>query len=424
MMSEKKIKWYTCTPVAFKGDHTFFCRDTGIICKGFQALGIESRAIMPLPAQEGDYEDVLRTEYANLESATWWAGLEIEGVVFYTWGAPRYNKIVKAARQAGLKIVVCMDTSGNFFPFIEWMSGVKGIIRAQQFEEPFFVRRWWNIFLYCAYHHTLGLLMVQWRRWQHWGCADVVGFCTKQGVLNLKRFRWLLGDNVFNKIALLGSPVASYFCYDPKQKKEDSVIVVGRWDDERYKRTSMLLSVLENFVSRNSSFVCNVVGHTPESVYQWHAQLSEGLKSRIVLYGRMSNIDIVKEYQKSKISLCTSYSEGCHVASIEALCCGCSVVGVDKPALNCLQWYVEHDSGTLAQEDTVESFVDAIEQECRAWDEGQRNPVKIADLRQSIHHNVAVAQRILNLVEGGVSKEYYPQENERIPNNWDKNSEK
>ena len=61
------LKWYTCTPVSFKGDHTFFSRDSGAFCKAFQRIGVESRAIMPTPAQEGDEPDLIRTEYANLE---------------------------------------------------------------------------------------------------------------------------------------------------------------------------------------------------------------------------------------------------------------------------------------------------------------------------------------------------------------------
>ena len=64
------MKWYTCTPVSFKGDHTFFSRDSGAFCKAFQRIGVESRAIMPTPAQEGDEPDLIRTEYAFLPVST------------------------------------------------------------------------------------------------------------------------------------------------------------------------------------------------------------------------------------------------------------------------------------------------------------------------------------------------------------------
>lgn len=67
------MKWYTCTPVSFKGDHTFFSRDSGAFCKAFQRIGVESRAIMPTPVQENDEPDLIRTEYANLEDPVWWS---------------------------------------------------------------------------------------------------------------------------------------------------------------------------------------------------------------------------------------------------------------------------------------------------------------------------------------------------------------
>lgn len=37
------MKWYTCTPVSFKGDHTFFSRDSGAFCKAFQRIGVEKQ---------------------------------------------------------------------------------------------------------------------------------------------------------------------------------------------------------------------------------------------------------------------------------------------------------------------------------------------------------------------------------------------
>lgn len=81
------MKWYTCTPVSFKGDHTFFSRDSGAFCKAFQRIGVESRAIMPTPAQEGDDPDLIRTEYANLKDAAWWKSLGIDGVILYALGS-------------------------------------------------------------------------------------------------------------------------------------------------------------------------------------------------------------------------------------------------------------------------------------------------------------------------------------------------
>lgn len=109
------MKWYTCTPVPFKGDHTFFSRDSGAFCKAFQRIGLESRAIMPTPVQEGDDPDLIRTEYANLEDAAWWKSLGIDGLVLYAWGTGKYLPIARAIHDAGIFLVVYMDSSGLFF---------------------------------------------------------------------------------------------------------------------------------------------------------------------------------------------------------------------------------------------------------------------------------------------------------------------
>lgn len=115
------MKWYTCTPVPFKGDHTFFSRDSGAFCKAFQRIGLESRAIMPTPVQEGDDPDLIRTEYANLEDAAWWKSLGIDGLVLYAWGTGKYLPIARAIHDAGIFLVVYMDSSGLFFPWQYWL---------------------------------------------------------------------------------------------------------------------------------------------------------------------------------------------------------------------------------------------------------------------------------------------------------------
>ena len=59
------MRWFTCTPVEFGGGADFFARDSGLLCRGFQALGIDSRAVMPGPAKVLDEPDLIRTDYSK-----------------------------------------------------------------------------------------------------------------------------------------------------------------------------------------------------------------------------------------------------------------------------------------------------------------------------------------------------------------------
>ena len=67
------IKWSIGAPLRFKGNELFFSRDRGLLSTGFQAIGVECKAILPEPPMEADYTDeLIRTEFSNLEDPDWW----------------------------------------------------------------------------------------------------------------------------------------------------------------------------------------------------------------------------------------------------------------------------------------------------------------------------------------------------------------
>jgi hypothetical protein len=136
------MRFYTCTPIAFGGGADFFARDSGLLCRGFQSIGIESLTVMPLPSSKEDQHDLIRTEYSNLEDSKWWRDLNLDGVVLYAWGRPRFRKVARAISEAGIFLVLNQDAGGYVSPLeglrnwmrMEWCgagggSGVRGSIR-------------------------------------------------------------------------------------------------------------------------------------------------------------------------------------------------------------------------------------------------------------------------------------------------------
>lgn len=99
-MSLQGKRIFTCTPVAFHGNDFFFSRDTGLICMNLRKIGAESLAVMPLPFHEDDIrEDIIRVPMEQLKSPDWWRTLKLDGVVLYSWGAPRYTAIARPLRR-------------------------------------------------------------------------------------------------------------------------------------------------------------------------------------------------------------------------------------------------------------------------------------------------------------------------------------
>ncbi len=177
-------------------------------------------------------------------------------------------------------------------------------------------------------------------------------------------------------------------------------MAVGRWDDLLYKRPCLLMSTLEQALAHAPHWEAEIYGNIPDFLREWHGNLPEPLRTRIHLAGYIPNIELQKKQSQARISLCTSLSEGTHLASAEALCAGASVVGPRlTPQLNCLQWYVSHDSGTLSPNDSPESLSGALLEEIRAWDSGKRNPEEISRYWCSLLHAENSCKRIIAAYE-------------------------
>ena len=208
------MKWYTCTPVSFKGDHTFFSRDSGAFCKAFQRIGVESRAIMPTPAQEGDEPDLIRTEYANLEDPAWWKSLGIDGVILYAWGVGKYLPIARAIHDAGIFLVVYMDSSGLFFPWQYWLPIAKNMYTKDVFihgkikGSAFFLLR-------LLKQHTWNLASRGRRK--HLDSGDMVTFPIPSALQSVADREWLYGKSFVRKLALVPPP---HFFHLPPCRRE------------------------------------------------------------------------------------------------------------------------------------------------------------------------------------------------------------
>lgn len=270
------MKWYTCTPVSFKGDHTFFSRDSGAFCKAFQRIGVESRAIMPTPAQEGDDPDLIRTEYANLKDAAWWKSLGIDGVILYAWGMGKYLPIARAIHDAGIFLVVYMDTSGLFYPWRYWKTLTLQIWNREKnkrgnLKGPLFAC------LHIIKNHTFGAL--DWGRRKHLKMANLISFPSPAALLSILDRQWLYGKQICKKLALIPNPISSEHTLNPVQPKHNLIVAVGRWDDCFQKNTNLLMQALEIFVNKSPSpWIVEIYGIIPPFLHEWHQQLPPNIK--------------------------------------------------------------------------------------------------------------------------------------------------
>lgn len=355
-------KIYTCTPVAFHANDGFFIRDTGLISNGLRELGVESKCIMPLPYYEDDQRDhLLRTEYANLESVEWWKSLKLDALVLYSWGAPRYRRIARAVRRAGIRLVLHMDTNGDF-------------VGAFADNAPLWpkLKRWMQTKAQDVF------------RAQHMRCADVITMCptVAEAVSRLPFYGYWVVERCFP----MPCPVSPACAYDGRAK-EDIILCVGRWDDVFQKRPEMLMSTLEAYYAQGGEAETRIFGTITEAISTWHASLAPQVAARIRLAGYTPNHLLREEYQTARVVLCPSRYESSHIVSAEALCCGCSVVVPDRAEeLRDVHWYTTRESGTIAAGDTPRALAEALTYELEQWHAGKRRPAAIAAAWQPHFH--------------------------------------
>lgn len=392
-------KWFTCTPLRFKGDHTFFARDSGLLCKGFQEIGVACKAIMPGPPMDDDQtEDLIRTDYRNLEDAAWWRSLGGEGVIFYGWGDGRYLSIVRAIKAAGLILITNLDTGGLFSMVNGFRAYTGSLWRGITGRRGINLNGLTYFAFRVAYSASLRLIRVDYPRAKHLREADVIGSVSPLAMERIQKVcRVYGGECLASKVRLIPHANASYMIDDPMVERERLLIAVGRWDDEKIKGTDLLLATVEMLVARDSDLVIEIYGTFAPKMTAWHQRLPLDGRNRVRFVGSVPNATLRLAMQRARISLCTSLGEGYHTVSAEALCSGCSVVGPDVPEVPSMKWFTAGPYGQIALR-TAAGLTDAVVAELNAWDTGQRDPAGTSAHWGRLLHAPRVAERILGMV--------------------------
>lgn len=383
---------YVCTPVAFRGDHTFYSRDSGLCCRGLQSIGIESRAIMPEPVQTGDEPDLIRTAYANLEDADWWKRLKVDGLVFYSWADPKYNAISKAVRTAGIKLFVSMDTGGLITPYIGFKVFWSALFASQNMRYGRFMG---TMLAAAKFGRALLPKIKDIPRIDHLKNADAIGAISPIAQQRIQSYLTHYGHKTLAaRVVMIPHPVNMHFEYSG-QPKCNRIICVGRWDDP-VKDVSLAISAIAYALSKCPDYSAVFIGSGSEQI----RKLLKLNRYQLPIYilERVKNDELVELYTTSKISFCSSVSESGHIVSEEALCCGCSVVAPDSSSLPSMPYYVSQGSGQLGPR-TTEGLGEALCMEIEAWNSGKRDAAAISAFWCEQLRAEKIAARIVKSME-------------------------
>lgn len=393
------MTWYTCTPVSFGGGPDFFCRDSGLICKGLQSRGLPCKSVMPLPEHPGDVtEDLIRTEGTNLACPDWWSSIGASKVVLYSWADYRYWRMAEAIRNSGARVFLNLDGSGIMSPRVTPGLYFCGVMGEQVRLHGCPIGAVTGALRCLAYSFYIPFVQEP-GRIAHMRAATAIGCISTPALALWRLWARMYAPEVVERMHLVPNPVADYLSYDPTVPKRDIVMAVGRWDDEVHKRPALLASTIAEVAKRRGTTEFHIYGNPGRIILTWHASLPQDIRKRIYLHGRVSHVELLGGFMQSRVGLCTSSHEGSHVASEEALCAGASVVAPLRRQLNAMLWYVSHDSGRLSTEDSTQNLAETLLMELEAWERGERDPVAISSYWQSLLSVSAVTRRIQELLE-------------------------
>ncbi len=383
--------------MCFRGDSWFFTRESGLFSKGLAALGIDSRSVMPGPAKQDDAQSLLRVPYPQLESADFWRGLELDGLILYSWAAPRYLSIAKAVQSAGIPFLVNVDSCGlvsrSANPRL-WRRDLLSYLWTKATSPLEAARFISDIF------DNFGIRRVARARLNTYEAATVVCGVSPLATLWLQREALGLGKpHLVPKIRYLPHPQMRVFTYS-REGKENLLLSVARWEKEDWvqKNPAVLLDAFERFLSARPDWKACIVGKGASGLAAALGKSQSASLSRCEFIDFLQPDDLVPFYNRAKIACWSSRSEGQIGTGAQALCCGCSVVAGNSGTLSCFHHYVSRESGRLALGMDADSLAEALQLEAEAWDTGQREPIRISHIWCNEFHAVNVAARALDFL--------------------------
>ncbi len=395
MPPARSLRIYTCALKPFEANDYFFTRDSGLLCRSLQNIGVESKVIMPRQdnGQKELSADVIRGTLGELQSAVWWRNLRIDAVVIVTWGHAENTPLIRAAKEAGIKIILVTDDGeGARTKLVDLLQ-----ITWQKLYHLPKPRRMVETLAKFPFLYV-------WLAWKKHGSypqyryADMITCWTARIARNVRQ--GLQSQITGMPEFLLGYPCstdANQIFTDKDPSKPPSVLAVARWDAVKHKRPHFLMDVCRTLLKNDVNITIHIYGVTLPFMHHVHDGLPKSQWTRLFLHGFRDNSEILARMRESEVAICPSAGDCGPVPMAEALCQGCSLVGYGNVA----EWAAKTGYGTAVPLDTPGSFSEAVIREIQKWKGGNYSRQNNAAFWREHYSATRIAGKIRDFVESG-----------------------
>lgn len=384
---------YTAVFRPWHKPYAWFKRDSGLVTEGLRRNGVESRlVILDTPGMDGD-ERFLPASREQFCDPAFWRALDLDGVVLQGGADPGIDPVSQAIRGSGTRLLLRLDTDGVVAPQVDpylycytlwwWL--------AYHRRHPAFLLALGKAGLKTFFPRSFGPGRIV-RRLQ---LGDGLLVESRVAAARLQRLLTKYGaPQMAGKVAHLPIPVADEWGF-PDKAKEDVIVSVARWNDAQ-KDAPKLVRVLSRVLPMHPSYRAIIIGDGEDFLRRLVKRHAADVSARIQIAGRLAHEEIAAHEGRAKIFVCSSRAESMSIATAEALCCGCSVVGAAEIAA--MQEYASPQSGTLAWTRRDADLADAVCAEIGAWAAGERKPREIRERFCPLFSAAQIASRITGIL--------------------------
>ncbi|MCX6935854.1 MAG: glycosyltransferase family 4 protein, partial [Verrucomicrobia bacterium] len=263
-------------------------------------------------------DPVLWVSQQDVLNPLWWKDHHPDLVILGLWTRPKYDPIRRAALSATHRVIERADSDGMRTASCGPLTFLKR--RYDYFRDHTF--RWPAIcsIPLSALYSLSSFLATPWIEYRLRKTLQLLPSLlveTPHAAALWKSLAGRLGVDP-EKIHHVPHPVQTdIFKFDPAIPKKNQIISIGRWDSYQ-KNLPLLLKTLRTFLNKNPSWISLVIGS---------GLPSKSPHPKITFLPSYPPADLARHMQESKIFFFSSRYESFLIAGVEALSCGCVVVG-------------------------------------------------------------------------------------------------
>ena len=321
-----KILLYT--DLAIRPDQLFWHRDLGLLTKAFRDLGHDAYLVVhPAgdpsskinnPKSNIQDDPVLWVSQEDVRDPLWWQSQKPDLVILGLWTRPKYDPIRRAALSATPHVIERADSDGMRTASCGLLTYAKrrfDYFRDRTFHWPSLLSIPASIFYSLA--SILATPWIEARLSRTLKLLPALTVETPHATALWKSLATRLGADP-EKIHCVPHPIQTdIFKFDPTIPKKNQIISVGRWESYQ-KNLPLLLKTIRTFLDKNPTWTSLVIGS---------GLPAKSLHPQITFLPPLSSPDLACHMQESKIFLFSSRYESFLMSGVEALSCGCAVVG-------------------------------------------------------------------------------------------------